>query len=220
MDSSYFFWSIIMDIKCNSQRIKSLEKYYEDPSICLYCGKVIEVKPHQKIYDVKIKKFCSMTCRNKYCNPQRRQKTSKCKTCGKTYERYFVNGRWSLAKNCPDCQSMGYGNSISFMGKTKKDIYDTYSSKYSARNAIAQNAQVVYRNKNGDNVCFLCGYEKHIETCHIKPVSDFDDLAFISEINTIHNLIALCPNCHWEFDNNALDESDLQKIKDHQSGKI
>jgi len=38
--------------------------------------------------------------------------------------------------------------------------------------------------------------------CHIKAVSDFDENTPIVIINSIDNLMALCPNCHWEFDNN------------------
>ena len=35
-------------------------------------------------------------------------------------------------------------------------------------------------------------------------VSDFDDSALISEINSKDNLIALCPNHHWEYDHGLL----------------
>ena len=40
---------------------------------------------------------------------------------------------------------------------------------------------------------------------HIKAVSDFNDDTLISEINDIDNLIALCPNHHWEYDNTDFD---------------
>lgn len=48
--------------------------------------------------------------------------------------------------------------------------------------------------------CNKCGYSKHVEICHIKSISDFNDNSLISEINDINNIIQLCPNCHWEFD--------------------
>ena len=35
-----------------------------------------------------------------------------------------------------------------------------------------------------------------------KAVADFDDGTLVSEIN---NLIALCPNHHWEYDNGLLE---------------
>lgn len=49
--------------------------------------------------------------------------------------------------------------------------------------------------------CSKCGYDKHFEVCHIKPISSFSDDTLLSQINDISNIIALCPNCHWEFDN-------------------
>jgi predicted restriction endonuclease len=53
---------------------------------------------------------------------------------------------------------------------------------------------------NKDKKCKVCNYEKHIEVCHIKPVSDFNDNTLITDINDLNNLVALCPNHHWEFD--------------------
>ena len=50
----------------------------------------------------------------------------------------------------------------------------------------------------------ICGYSKHYEVAHIKAVADFDDNDLISEINSENNLIALCPNHHWEYDNGLL----------------
>ena len=52
--------------------------------------------------------------------------------------------------------------------------------------------------------CFVCGYTHHVQVCHKKAVSDFDDKALVKEINDIDNLVALCPNHHWEFDNKIL----------------
>lgn len=49
--------------------------------------------------------------------------------------------------------------------------------------------------------CAKCGYEKHVELAHIKSVSSFEDSALVSEVNARENIIQLCPNCHWEFDN-------------------
>ena len=52
---------------------------------------------------------------------------------------------------------------------------------------------------------FRSGYDKHYEVCHIKAVSDFSEDTPITVINHIDNLVALCPNHHWEFDNGLLD---------------
>jgi len=52
--------------------------------------------------------------------------------------------------------------------------------------------------------CVRCGYDKHIEVCHRKPVSSFDLDTPISVVNALDNLLGLCPNCHWELDHGLL----------------
>jgi hypothetical protein len=49
--------------------------------------------------------------------------------------------------------------------------------------------------------CACCGYDKHVELCHIKSLSSFSDDALVSEANHKDNIVQLCPNCHWELDN-------------------
>jgi predicted HNH restriction endonuclease len=41
--------------------------------------------------------------------------------------------------------------------------------------------------------------------CHIKPISSFEETVYLSVINSQDNLVLLCPNCHWEFDNGHLE---------------
>ncbi len=50
-------------------------------------------------------------------------------------------------------------------------------------------------------VCAKCGYDKHVEVCHIKPISSFDKSTPLGIVNGKENLMLLCPNCHWEHDN-------------------
>lgn len=58
--------------------------------------------------------------------------------------------------------------------------------------------------KLGFKSCQYCGYNKHIEVAHIKPISDFALDTPIDLINQDDNLLVLCPNCHWEFDHGLL----------------
>lgn len=57
----------------------------------------------------------------------------------------------------------------------------------------------------------ICGYDKHFEVAHIKAVSSFDNESKVKDINDIENLIALCPNHHWEYDNSDLTIEKLLK---------
>ena len=52
--------------------------------------------------------------------------------------------------------------------------------------------------------CSNCGYNKHVETCHIKAIADFSPTVTIAEVNANSNLTLFCRNCHWEFDHKLL----------------
>ncbi len=59
--------------------------------------------------------------------------------------------------------------------------------------------------------CQKCSYTNHTELCHIKAIKDFNDDSTLGEINHPNNLLVLCPNHHWEFDNNLLSLSSLTR---------
>jgi predicted restriction endonuclease len=48
--------------------------------------------------------------------------------------------------------------------------------------------------------CAVCGYDSHVELCHIRRISDFPLSATFAEVNAEANLVYLCPNHHWELD--------------------
>jgi len=52
--------------------------------------------------------------------------------------------------------------------------------------------------------CEICGYSKHVQACHKKPISSFSLNTKISIINENDNIMCLCPNCHWEYDHGLL----------------
>ncbi|WP_248581585.1 HNH endonuclease [Nocardioides sp. InS609-2] len=57
---------------------------------------------------------------------------------------------------------------------------------------------------DGPRRCLECGYSLHVDICHVRDVSTFALYATIGEVNAPENLIALCKNHHWEFDNGFL----------------
>jgi 5-methylcytosine-specific restriction endonuclease McrA len=71
-------------------------------------------------------------------------------------------------------------------------------------NSIRAKARILYQQSQKPYVCYNCGYDKHVQICHLKPLHLFADDTLISIVNDLNNLIALCPNCHWELDNNIL----------------
>lgn len=113
-----------------------------------------------------------------------------------------VNVKDSIINRCEKLgMSLDFDNKEDLLNKTKGDLFSERKNWQSARTAIRKNATETYFANNAEHKCAICGYDKHIEVAHIKAVSDFDDTATIREINSITNLIGLCPNHHWEYDN-------------------
>lgn len=158
----------------------ALKKYYLNPICCKQCFKIIDVD-NQKVSVIKRKKFCNQSCAAKYNNFVRSSFKEELKK-----EKSFVFKFKYLE------------------GKTKLEIYQYHKNWQSARSSIRKHANYIYEKYNKFKVCLNCNYFKFAEICHIKSVSSFDNQSKIEEINNINNLIALCPNCHWEFDNGLL----------------
>jgi hypothetical protein len=74
----------------------------------------------------------------------------------------------------------------------------SHSNKYCG---IRNHASKVINRSKREKVCVECGYSNHVEICHIKGIADHSPDTKISEINDLTNLVYLCPNHHWEFDN-------------------
>ncbi|KKL54245.1 hypothetical protein LCGC14_2267320, partial [marine sediment metagenome] len=61
--------------------------------------------------------------------------------------------------------------------------------------------------------CKICGYSKHVVTCHIKEISSFNKQTLIKKVNNVSNITGLCSNHHWEMDHNLLSKEDKEKLQ-------
>lgn len=120
----------------------------------------------------------------------------------------------NLSSNVKDsimerCSKLGMELNIkpveSILDKTKGELFSSRKNWQSARSAIRKLAEAAFKEANPSPKCAICGYHHHVEVAHIKAVSQFEDSATIREINSIDNLIGLCPNHHWEYDNGILE---------------
>ena len=168
----------------SKKREEAIKNYYINPNICINCGKVVEVGERQKVSEIRKKKFCDGSCSAKYNNKLRG---------------LSVNKKEKVKKEKVKKERFEYLLNIS-----KKDLFDKCGIYYRFRAIIRKHAHFTYNKNNGDTTCKICGYDKHIQVCHIKSVSSFSDNSLISEINNVENLIGLCPNHHWEFDNGLI----------------
>ncbi len=137
--------------------------------------------------------FCSRSCAAIVNNKStiKRERTKKCKQCkslilsGYTYcDKCYVEKHYLSHKTLNEAIALR-----------------TDANRYTG---IRGNGRNVFYASNKLHCCAYCGYDKHIEICHIKDICEFDPQTLISIINDIDNLIALCPNHHWEFDHGLL----------------
>lgn len=159
--------------------------------------------------------FCNRSCCMKFYNKNKIKAISKTKDCNFCSAKFEVkrqkNGQFLRTKKCPDCSVFIHHN------MTKGDLFNSRKNWQSARSSIQKHARKIYAKYNKPLICCICNYDNHVEIAHVKSVSEFHNDSLISEINNIDNLIPLCPNHHWEYDNgfkktmfpNCCDESVL-----------
>lgn len=155
---------------------------------CEYCKKITS-NP----------KYCSRSCAatvNNTIHQKRPRVISYCERCGS-----LVGHGWRKRKRfCDTCnQNIKDWTKITLNEHTKR-----FANRFQFNAHLRNLSRRVYRNSDLPKCCSICGYNRHYEVCHKKPVASFDDTATIAEVNHIDNLVALCPNCHWEFDHGLL----------------
>lgn len=193
---TYFTGKCVYCGKERKTRISNFKKiktescpHQKEKRYCLQCGK-----------ETKNSKFCSQSCAAKYNNKKYPKKEKKfyqhyCKKCGKFL---CTNRRYNSPNFCDECNP----NYIDWNKITLSEAQG--KRKYQISSRIRDLAKIKVRNLKRFKSCQNCGYDKHVEICHIKAIKDFPPETLISEINDLNNLAGLCPNCHWEFDNGIL----------------
>lgn len=158
---------------------------------CKFCKNSFE-KDQARIKNTK-HNFCCRSCFASWSNTvtKRRQVEGACTICSQpisTRHKYCYNCKPTLSK------------------MTKKELILERGIADFHR-AVRDHSRNSYLSAKPVRLmeCFVCKYNIHVEICHIKPVMSFDEDATVGEMNNLSNLIALCPNHHWEFDNGYLE---------------
>lgn len=211
--------------------LAGLKDTHEQGSVyvpCKRCGKTIK-KALSEVRKTK-NSFCSQTCSAVFnntlrgvrntdltrrhfvpsilCNVLYIKKLVLCQNCNKLYHK--KSNRVTSSLTCSHFCSM----ELSMKSKTMQDlVVRKGANSYDSVRSNARNYSKYFYPK----LCMLCGYDKHYEVCHVKDIKDFNSNSTIIEVNSRSNLVHLCPNCHWEFDNGRLDSC---KILEAQSNFI
>jgi len=155
---------------------------------CIVCGDPLP-KRHRK--------FCSKRC--KRINDIRKHRgqvvtTPVCRTCGER----LAPGQRKYCQGHAPCRS-GPGGPPCGPETTIRELRTKFNN-HKAATKIRQHAHYWFRRLQETEKCQICGYDKHVDICHIKGISSFPDSATLREVNDPANLAALCKNHHWELD--------------------
>jgi 5-methylcytosine-specific restriction endonuclease McrA len=165
--------------------------------VCAECGKkkLIKVSEYNRSENKIF--FCNSSCAAKYNNrlyPKRQKLSNRyCPICGG-----LKDGESKLCKKCSDNESRTtkdkmLGDYIGYGEKREKYI----SSKCQSIRRDAK--RTLMEDTTREKVCEYCKnheFDEILEVHHIKPIADFDEHTKISEINSLDNLVWLCPNHH------------------------
>lgn len=150
---------------------------------CLQCGK-----------DTDNPKFCSKSCSVSYFNKRKPKRLSTrtkiCPICGepkgdqsKTCRNCNTNARWELARRAKI-----------------KDYFRDKSPSRAKYTDIRKWARKFIKESGREEKCEICGFDVYVEVCHRKSISSFSGDSLLDEVNSLDNLIYLCPNHHVMFD--------------------
>lgn len=169
-----------------SHSIGNLNQIIQD-NWCKNCDKLI-------IGD-KRNNYCSQSCAaiiNNKKYPKKKLIDKYCKKCNQKINRLSHKDKRILCTNC---------NNIKYDINNNKTYNDLKNKRIYQKNSRIRNLARQYYKKSGyPMICLVCKYNKHVEICHYKGISEHSNNSKISEINKISNLIPLCRNHHWELD--------------------
>ena len=223
---------------CSQECVHTAQKKEPIQVKCDNCGKVFYMTPKQYRHHKSNHFFCSRECSKKYSSAKNKKinqisdeafiklvaESKSFTELGKKIGHSWSNSQFNrYAKE--RCKLLNI--KIPFVHpyettekevirpikeKTKGELMSNRNSYQSYRSTIRRDADETFQKEDGNYACCICNYNKHVQIAHVRAVASFKDTDLISEINHIDNLIPLCPNHHWEFDNDKLNEKDRKKI--------
>ena len=149
---------------------------------CLHCGTITANA-----------KYCSRSCANRVNGglfPSRKRLARQCKHCGTELK--------TRRTTCDRCNP----SFVDWQTVSLQQLKSKALQQYAAQ--IRSLARVAYRKSSRPKACALCSYNMHYEVCHIKPIRNFLPNDSVAIVNALDNLVALCPNHHWEFDHGKI----------------
>lgn len=180
---------------------------------CKQCGKSIErtqADLDRAATQGQTAHFCSQTCAAAMNLPRVRRlgpKKRSCKACGKEYVK---TENHQSTMHCPTCKRVDQ-----YARKTLQEVEDMLCNQGKHRSWVFSAVRAKARYQHAQllkNPCPICAYARHVELCHIKPITGFSKDTLLSKVNERANVIPLCRNCHWESHHGLISDEQLHAI--------
>jgi len=160
---------------------------------CYQCQKLVVRTPKEFAKSITGRIYCSRSCAatsNNHSMPKR-VKSTRCIVCQEPI-------RWGYhrCKTCHEALRRLDQKTLLEATRGRRD-----ASRYTG---VRSHARKVFEESRKPKQCVVCGYDKHVEICHIREISTFPPETPVIEINDPSNLVALCPNHHWELDHGLI----------------
>ena len=156
---------------------------------CKGCG--VEFDKNHWHVKRSVSHFCTRSCAAVYNNTHRPSRLKKkCKSCS-----CLIISQWTYCEDCRvnkrrQTDMFDESKSIAYYASKTNDM-----NKYRGVRLLAKRTTRLW-----PQICKICSYSLHVETCHIRSISSFPTDTLVSVVNADDNMILLCRNCHWEFD--------------------
>ncbi len=192
-------------------------EYAKNPAKCAQCAGMIPLLPGASLVTVRRNKLCSDACRDLWRRrPQLKlppaphgEMQCVCEGCNKPFTYQKEHRDRFVRKFCSrECRTraatLKRGRQPRSDATLKGELFRQQATWQSARTAVRHHATKAANRAGLVKQCKVCQYSHHVELAHRKSVSSFPDTATLGEINAPVNLVYLCPNHHWEYDNDLI----------------
>lgn len=156
--------------------------------------------------------FCTKSCAAQFNNLGKQKNPPRiriCKNCGNNFTNIGKRRGTILCKECAERHNtkINYYKSCTIL--QYHSLPSVKNKHPSWLNAHVRNFARSWNKHLTKLPCQKCGYTFHVELCHIKAIKSFGPEDILGVINSPENLLVLCRNHHWEFDNSILNIVDI-----------
>lgn len=160
------------------------------------------------------------------CGNKKQKRNVQCKRCSnimKNNERFGEFDRRKCPKCCGEkkrqadcclkCKKDERWTSI--MEKSLNETMYHNSASRAVYNSVRKYAREHLIREGVRKECVVCGYDICLDVSHFKPIMEFGKDEKLKVVNSLSNIMYLCPNHHKEFDKKKISEDDKKKIEDY-----